>query len=783
MYGRIAQTAGTPGARYASVGLAALAVSVWTLGAGFVLWDDGLLTGRLAVRGLSWEHLRAMLVPSGGSYQPVRDLTFALTHAFSGASPRGYHLVNMVLYLVNALLAYRVLEVLVRRGAPGAAHGALAAWIGALVFALHPLHVEVFAWVQGNKDLLAGAFFLAAFLGYEKSSRSRGVEALRHYLLAYVAFLLALASKPSAAAFPLVILSFDLLFRKKEARADIRGLIARHAPYWVPAGLLAVYFIFFTGALRHAPLSVENFLVLPRILADSLRLALFPLGLLHRYPDPVFSGFASLSFWAGLSVTAAALWFVFRHGRRHPLPAFGILWFYLCWLPQSNLVPIAIRVADRYLFLSILGLGLVAGLLLAGPIVSSRGRFAGKAAWAATALILLSLGTLSIKRTGAWQDGLSLWGGAMESLPYSDFFRRGLAEVYIERGELDSAFGEYEKALALNPGEPISLVNMGYIRRVQGRDEEALELYGRVLEMDRASFNALNSVGNIHAARGEDSLAVEFYHRALGVRPDNYMVRLNLATLYRRRGDNAAADSLMGLLEGRSLPEPVVLLRRGRQLVEEGKPDSARARFERALELDRELHAARTHIGEILLRQDSLEQALRYLRPVFVSTVPDWSLLNNLGLAWDRLGQPDSALVYYRRAWTLAPDSVSSGLSYAVNLNRADSTERAIEVALGLAAKRPEDPLLHYNLGNWLVTRGRYNEAIGHYRRVLVLDPGNDKAHLNLALVYMQFVPRPDSALTHFEKSLEIAPDQPQAAAIRNAISHLVEHGAADNRN
>ena len=91
----------------------------------------------------------------------------------------------------------------------------------------------------------------------------------------------------------------------------------------------------------------------------------------------------------------------------------------------------------------------------------------------------------------------------------------------------------------------------------------------------------------------------------------------------------------------------------------------------------------------------------------------------------------------------------------------------------GLLQKEPDNVLAHYNLGNWLIRLGRHGEAARHYLRVLEINPSETKAHLNLGLLYLQYLNRPQDALTHLEKCLEIDPHQPQAKRIKDTIDYL----------
>ena len=769
------------GVRYLAVLLAALAAYVNVLGGGFVQWDDQLVTGNLALRGFSTDHLLGILVPAGGSYQPVRNLFLAVTYHFSKLNPLGYLLVNLCLYLMAVALAFRVLEALEERFGKTGKPAGIVPWIGAALFALHPLHVEAVAWIQGNKDLLVTVFFLGAFLCYLEFSRRTGGAAIKSYLWTYLLFLLALGSKPTAAAFPLVILAFDIILpRPAEAvtgRNPVRSigrLAACHLPYWIPAILLAVYFIFFTTAMNHTALTGENLLVLPKVLWSYYRLMLLPVGLIHRYADPIFTGFLESAFLAGLIATAAAIVFLWRRGRHYPLTAFGICWFYLCWLPQSNIVPIAIRVADRYIFLSLLGACLVAAIALSELLVLCRKKTSRLGLVGGILFICLILGSLSAGRCLVWRNGETLWSDAVANKPNSSFYHKGLANVYLEGGDFDKAYDTYVRASELTPYDAAIWNNMGYIRKKQGHLPEALELYSKALAADSSNFNAYNSMGNIFAQTGNDSLATAYYLKALEIKPQSYMARSNLAGVYRIIGRREQADSLMSSLEEARLPQPVILLKRGTQFVEDGMLDSARQRLERALALDGDLVVVYGKLGEILLKQDSLPQALEHFRRVLEESVPDWSLVNNIALAFKRQGQIDSAYAYYSKAYELEPDSAESTLNLAVILNQQNRTGEAVELLENFLQLHPGNFMAHYNLGQWLAKESHYRRAAEHYSLALRKNPHHAMLHLFLGQIYLQHLGKPDSALEHLRTSLEIDPNQPYAQSIRKNIEYLL---------
>lgn len=760
--------------------LAAAAVAfIPVLSAGYVQWDDVLLTNKLALRGMDIEHLRNILLPTGGAYQPLRDLYFSLIYRFSGFDPFGYHLANWLLYLVVTALAIRTAVVVCRRAGCGKLESTLVAWLTVIIFALHPLHVEVTAWMQGNKDLLASAFSLGAFLCWEKFTRS-GQGKIRYYLAALILFLLALGSKPSAVSFPLVLLTFDLLFPGDKAdlakgtAARLGAMIPRYLPILIPAAILTIYFVLFTGALEGGRLTAENFLAIPLILLDYYRLLLLPVGLCLRYTDPVFSSIADPAWWAGLTLTIALVYLAWRSVRKQPLTAFGIAWFYICWLPQSNLFPIAIRVADRYIFLSIFGIALAAAAALTAVLKRAYGQQAvyGRTALAGVLLATL-LGSMSWNRCLDWHDGIRLWTTAAEKYPDHSFYHYGLAEAYLEQDSLEAARASFSKAAELSPGDPRNWTSLAYMDKQAGELDKAETYYLRALELDSNSFNAVNSLGNIYSRTGRDSLALEYYQRAMDIKPNNYMAVFNLSQLYRKLGHLNQADSLLGGLEQGELPQPVILLRRGRQFIEQGRLDSARARFQRAVELDRNLMSAWAGLGEVYLRQDSTDRAIEILRLVSENSEPDWTLLNNLALAFERTGQQDSAITYYRQAYRTEPDSAPSAINLAVNLNRRGNRARATRILRDFLAVQPDNFLALRNLGNWLALDEQYEEAAGCYSRALEINPDDSNVHYNLGRLYLQYLGRHREALHHLRETLRLDPGQQQAPALRQAVEQL----------
>ena len=177
-----------------AVGLITLAVFLPALSFDFVNWDDKLaLTDNPHFRGLGVERLRWMFTTFHmGHYQPLTWLTFGIDHRIWGMNPMGYHLTNIVLHAVNAMIFYMVAFLLISPAVsplsplspPSETGVRIAAGLAALFFAIHPLRVESVAWVTERRDLMSGLFFLLTILFYLRAAVAGPDPARRRWMAA-----------------------------------------------------------------------------------------------------------------------------------------------------------------------------------------------------------------------------------------------------------------------------------------------------------------------------------------------------------------------------------------------------------------------------------------------------------------------------------------------------------------------------------------------------------------------------------------------------------------------
>ena len=184
-----------------------------------------------SIRNLNWDGIKKIFtLQEGNTYQPIRILSYAIDYKIWKLNPLGYHITNILFYILTCIMVFFTLRLLsseLREEASPDSHGRVAIF-GALLFAAHPVHVEAVTWLAARKEVLQGFFFFLGFYLYLKANRETGRRAFCFYLsLVVLSILLATLSKPSAVIFPGVIAVYEISKRKKR----------RHTFFQTPLGL------------------------------------------------------------------------------------------------------------------------------------------------------------------------------------------------------------------------------------------------------------------------------------------------------------------------------------------------------------------------------------------------------------------------------------------------------------------------------------------------------------------------------------------------------------------
>jgi tetratricopeptide (TPR) repeat protein len=502
---------------------------------GFTNWDDPrLLVDNADIRSLTAGRIgRFFLTSYGGlgGYTPLVFLSYALEYRFFGLDARAFHATNMALHALDVLLILWLLYLLTG--------GLGTSFVLALLFAIHPLHVEPVAWIQGRKDLLFSLFYLAGLIAYVRFIRQDRRKAW--YLLSLLCFALALLSKVAAISFPIVIL---LLEKHLTERLD-RPAVMRSVPFWVLAGLffLLAFVTHAPGAARAAaepPGFLQNLGVLFFGFAFYTARTFLPLGLLPRYqPGLALPPWQVAGHVAVFAAVAALLYFAWK--RKPRLVVLGLGFALLTLLPTMPFHFFGQPYADRYAYLPIAGLLLAASPLLPEGAWRSRPRpWGGRAVWAGVFLWAVFLGVSSFNLTKVWRDSLSLWSYVIAEDPANTMAYLNRAEALVGGGRLEEALSDYRHAETLAPEDPNIPQSMGGVYFKKGDYQKALELYSRALEMDPLFYEGYMSRGILWGRLKEFRKAVLDFSAALKLNR-TYRAYYYRALAYLEAGENTLA--------------------------------------------------------------------------------------------------------------------------------------------------------------------------------------------------------------------------------------------------
>ncbi len=439
---------------------------------GFVNWDDyeNYVTNPY-YRGLGWIQLRWMFTTFFfGHYQPLSWMTLALDYLLWGLNPFGFHLTNLILHAINALLFYFVAVRLLSLSnpAPPAPAIRIAAGCSALFFAIHPLRVESVAWASERRDVQAGLFFFLTLLCYLKAVTGAKRNSSRWLGLALVVYTLSLLSKAVGMTLPVVLLLLDFYPLTRLSGGPGKWFAPEYRRIWwekfpffilgVAAGVIAVAAQRDFGALK----SFEQWSAAARLaqalfgLVFYLWKTLIPFNLSPLYELP--QDFHPWNLTILLSAAIVAALSVALLAARDVWPAALASWiFYILLLaPVLGVAQSGAQfVADRYSYLACLGWAILAGAALLRCRHAWIDGKIGKRSYLLTigtaALILIALGVLTWRHARVWHDSEKLWRHVLSVVPESSFAHSNLGTVLLEHNEFEEALAHAREAARLRP--------------------------------------------------------------------------------------------------------------------------------------------------------------------------------------------------------------------------------------------------------------------------------------------------------------------------------------------
>jgi protein O-mannosyl-transferase len=504
---------------------------------GSFIWDDDeyvtnneLLTAPDGLRRI-WFSL-----DSPSQYFPLVYTTFRIERALWELNPFGYHWVNLLLHVANALLLWRVL---VRLNVPGA-------WLASAIFALHPVQVESVAWITERKNVLMGFFFLLTLLAWTAFVDERTKRPWRFYGLALILYLLALSAKATACTLPAALLLL-LWLQKKQINKTRLIQVVPFLVLGIGMGLLAVWWERYhqgtSLALFPFLTPIERILVASRAVWFYLSKLIWPSNLTFIYPKWNISPAHLLDYtWllAGF-VLCAAIYFLRRYvGRSVEVAA---AFFVATLSPMLGFIMLfTFRytfVADHYQYLACIGPIALASAGVA--TLASTWKKIRPLVLSAAACFTAVLAILTWRQSAMYGDIEALWRTTLVRNPACWMAYNNLGNVLYQANRIPEAKDLFEQALRMNPDNAAARYNLGNVLFQRGRISEAIDQYQEALWITPNFAKAHNNLGNVLFLTGRTSEAIEQYKQALRIKPNFAEARNNLGSALVQTGRTAEA--------------------------------------------------------------------------------------------------------------------------------------------------------------------------------------------------------------------------------------------------
>jgi len=634
---------------------------------GFIWDDDAYVTNNELLTAPDGLRRIWFSLDSPSQYFPLVYSTFRIEHALWGLNPTGYHWVNLLLHVANALLVWRLLA---RLRVPGA-------WLAGAIFALHPVQVESVAWITERKNVLMAFFFLLTLLAWIAFVDEWTKRPWRFYALALVLYVLALSAKTTACTLPAALLLILWLQKKPISWQRILQVI----PFFflgLGMGLVTVWWERYhqgTSRTLFAFLSpIERFLIASRAVWFYLSKLIWPSNLTFIYPKWNISPAHPLDYvWllAGIAL-CAVIYFARRYvGRSVEVAAAffvatlsPVLGFIMLYTFRYTFV------ADHYQYLASIGpIALASAGVATLACTFKRSR---PLILSAAGCVTVTLALLTWRQAAMYADIEALWRTTLKGNPECWMAHNNLGIALFQKGDTDDAIAHYRTTLEMQPDFWDAEYNLGIALLSKGQVDEAIAHCSNAVRIAPNDPDAQVALGNALLQKGRIDDAIVYYQKALSIRPEYFLAHHSLGHAFLEKGEIDAAIShcraaLLIQPENADAHTNLAIA-----LDEKGQTAEAIQHYQKALEISPQSISALTNLAWLLATCSNASfrngtKALELAREADqLSGGTNTFVLHALAAAYAESGQFGKAIEIARAAMQLAQTQGDNSLAGAL---------------------------------------------------------------------------------------------------------------------
>lgn len=642
----------------------------------------------------------------------VGILTFALNYWIHKLNVTGYHLFNLSIHTVNALMVYWLTLLTFRTpffdsSNPGETSSHIAL-LAALLFACHPVQTQAVTYICQRFTSLATTFYCLSLILYVKwrtSSQKNPLSFFRAPLLFYlgsvISAVLAMKTKEMAFTLPVVIFLYELMF--------FEGAFKKRVLYALPLVLtMLVIPLSLLGVDRPIGQMISDLSEVTReqtdmsrwsyfftqltVVATYIRLLFLPVNQNLDYDYPLYHSFlfpeVFLSFLFLLSLAGFGFYLFFRsriRNRSLRLIAFGLFWFFITLSVESSVIPIVDVIFEHRVYLP--SVGAFMALSTGAFLLVNKSRKIKLQPFAmtflSTVIIVLSMTTYS--RNAIWKSEITLWQDCVTKSPEKARPHNNLGNALNKQGHTEQALQHFLQALRIAPQYADAHNNLGVVLAKLGRKDEAIAQYRKALAINNNFGKAHYNLGIALAENGNLDEAIHHFHSAILIKPDYVDAQNNLANC----------------------------------LLLKGRIDAAIAHYRKVLFIQPDHAMAQQNLVNALAKKKKRTAAIAETKKSIQQKPEDFKLYYKLGSLYKISGELDEALSQYQKALSLSPDFLPAINSLAVVYSDQGEYERALSLYEKVIALNPGSYVPYYNIACIYAKQNKIEESIGWLKKAV----------------------------------------------------------------
>lgn len=569
------------------------------------VWDDkpyivvNELVKNFDIKGIFTEYVV-------GNYHPLTVLSLAIEYALVKEQTWLYHLDNIILHIINSWLVFRIIQKL--NG------NFLVSFVTAVLFAIHPLHVESVAWAAERKDVLYTLFLLLSFWYYIRFDETNNKT---QYIISILLFIASCLSKGMAVVLPAILLITDYCFLKKPIGFKI---LINKIPYFI---ITLIFAYLATHAQKDAGADASTVIgsaysAGERVLLTAYAFCfywvktLLPYNLYPFYPYPnkatgSIPSIYSLAFLGALLLIGAIIWF----GRKDKRIWWAGAFFLIAVSTVLQILPVgSALVADRYYYLSSIGPLFLIGLLVNKLYIASKSALAG------FIIVALGLCGMTFVQTGKWKNELVLFTDADKAFPNDAMILSNLGWYYLDHKDFPTA--------------------KQYLMRA---DDGGFK-----------NGDVCRTIGSMFLDEGDNATALKYFQKATQYLPKANRTNWLFATVYYRMGDYKNANQYYKITLDNEPENAEYWTAYGLSLMGSENFEEARSAFNKSISIKPDYWDAYLNHAFSYRKQGNFDQEIKELK-ILIEKAPQYvPAYKNLGVTYIDLKQDDNAIEYWSRA-------------------------------------------------------------------------------------------------------------------------------------